>query len=68
MATTALSRGTAVDLDPTAFLVGHATMTLIGHISAHLTRLDADRFEITVLRGFAEALWDDLARMCAAFD
>ncbi len=44
-------------------MVGGSTATLIGHIAAHVTRVDKDAFEIIVLRGFAESLWDDLARM-----
>lgn len=67
MAATVLSKGTAVDLDPGVFSPGRTAVTLVGHISAHLTRLDAESFEIAVLRGFAEALWDDLARMCKEF-
>lgn len=62
-----LAKGTAVDLAPSEFPVGHTTTTLIGHISAHVTRVGIDAFEIIVLRGFAESLWDDLARMCAEY-
>lgn len=67
MAAVVLSKGTAVDLDPSVFPPGHTAATLVGHITAHLTCLDAQTFEITTLRTFAEALWDDLARMCAEF-
>ncbi|WP_018237297.1 sarcosine oxidase subunit gamma family protein [Ensifer sp. BR816] len=63
MASRALSKGTAVDLDPSAFPIGQSAVTLIGHIAAHLTRVAPEAFEIIVLRGFAESLWDDLARM-----
>ena len=62
-----LAKGTAVDLDASAFPIGHGAQTLIGHIGAHLTRTGEDRFELTVLRGFAESLWDDLAQMAAEF-
>lgn len=62
-----LAKGTAVDLALSAFPVGHSATTLIGHISAHVTRTDSDTFEIMALRGFAENLWDDLARMSAEF-
>ena len=67
MAAAVLSKGTAVDLDPTVFPPGTTAATLVGHVSAHLTRLDNEAFEITVLRGFAAALWDDLALMCAEY-
>ncbi|SEI20994.1 N-methylglutamate dehydrogenase subunit D [Rhizobium tibeticum] len=62
-----LSKGTAVDLALAEFPVGRSTTTLIGHIAAHITRVGNDAFEIMVLRGFAESLWDDLARMCAEY-
>lgn len=67
MAAAVLSKGAAVDLDPSAFPQGHTVATLVGHISAHLTRLDAEAFEVAVMRSFAESLWDDLAQMCAEF-
>jgi sarcosine oxidase, subunit gamma len=60
-----LAKGTGVDLDGVA--VGASAMTLIGHISVHLTRLAADSIELMVLRGFAESLWDDLVRMSREF-
>ncbi|RUW96766.1 sarcosine oxidase subunit gamma [Mesorhizobium sp. M8A.F.Ca.ET.059.01.1.1] len=62
-----LAKGTGVDLSLAAFPVGHSTTTLIGHIAAHVTRTGENAFEIMVLRGFAESLWDDLARMCAEY-
>jgi sarcosine oxidase subunit gamma len=67
MASRALSKGNAVDLDPSAFPVGQSAVTLIGHIAAHMTRVAPEAFEIIVLRGFAESLWDDLARMSLEF-
>jgi sarcosine oxidase subunit gamma len=67
MAERVLSKGTAVDLAPGSFPVGQSATTLIGHIAAHITCVDAETFEIIVLRGFAESLWDDLARMSAEF-
>lgn len=66
-ATAVLAKGTAADLALAAFPVGHATMTLIGHIGAHITRTGENAFELMVLRGFAESLWDELADMCAEF-
>jgi sarcosine oxidase subunit gamma len=60
-----LAKGTGVDL--AAFAVGHATNTLVGHISVHLSRLSATRFELMSLRGFAESLWHDLQTMAAEF-
>lgn len=62
-----LAKGTAVDLHRQAFAVGHATMTLIGHIGANLARTGEDEFELLVLRGFAESLWHELKVMSAEF-
>ncbi|ENN85432.1 sarcosine oxidase gamma subunit [Rhizobium freirei PRF 81] len=55
-----LSRGTAVDLHPSVFPEGRAAMTLFGHISVQVTRIAAHGFELTVLRSFAESLYEEL--------
>ncbi len=62
-----LAKGTALDLDPDVFPVGAAAPTLVGHIGAHITRVEADAFELLVLRGFAESLWHDLEQMSLEF-
>jgi sarcosine oxidase subunit gamma len=62
-----LSKGTGVDLHDRVFPVGHSATCLVGHIASHLTRVDVDAFELIVLRGFAESLWDDLARMSSEY-
>ncbi|MGO7205767.1 sarcosine oxidase subunit gamma [Rhizobium ruizarguesonis] len=61
-----LSRGTAVDLDPSVFPDGHSAMTMVGHLSVQIVRTGNDSFELTVLRSFAESLWDDLAHMAVS--
>ncbi|NYT32103.1 sarcosine oxidase subunit gamma family protein [Rhizobium sp. WYCCWR 11128] len=61
-----LSRGTAVDLDPSVFPEGHSAMTMVGHLSVQIVRTGDDSFELTVLRSFAESLWDDLVHMAAS--
>ncbi|MFB6452928.1 sarcosine oxidase subunit gamma family protein [Bradyrhizobium tunisiense] len=66
-AASVLAKGTAVDLALNAFPVGHATTTLIGHIATHITRISEDGFELMVLRGFAESLWDELAELSAEY-
>jgi sarcosine oxidase subunit gamma len=66
-ATHVLAKGTAVDLSDATFPVGRSTTALIGHIAAHITRTEEDAFELLVLRGFAESLWDDLVRMSLEF-
>lgn len=55
-----LSKGTAVDLHPSAFAEGYGAMTLFGHISVQLTRTGAEDFDLTVLRSFAESLHEEL--------
>ncbi|MUZ71636.1 sarcosine oxidase subunit gamma [Agrobacterium vitis] len=62
-----LAKGTALDLHPEQFAVGAATTTLIGHIAVNLCRTAEDQFELLVLRGFAESLWDELAGMAREF-
>lgn len=64
---TVLAKGTAVDLDHASFPVGQSAMTLIGHISALITRTGTESFELLVLRGFAESLWDELIQMSLEF-
>ncbi|BAV52803.1 PUTATIVE SARCOSINE OXIDASE GAMMA SUBUNIT PROTEIN (plasmid) [Mesorhizobium loti] len=56
--TSVLARGTAVDFEGMA--IGQSAMTMMGHISVHMTRCAADRFELVVLRGFGQSLWDEL--------
>lgn len=61
-----LSKGTAIDLDPTVFPEGHSVMTMVGHLSVQIARTGEDSFELTVLRSFAESLWGDLTHMAAS--
>ena len=64
-ATQVLAKGTGANL--AAMKIGDAATTLIGHIAAHVTRTDAERFELMPLRSFAQALWHDLTAMSAEF-
>ncbi|RWY89140.1 sarcosine oxidase subunit gamma [Rhizobium leguminosarum] len=61
-----LSKGTAIDLDPAVFPEGSSAMTMMGHISVQIVRTGDDSFELTVLRSFAESLWDELRHMAAS--
>ncbi len=63
-----LTRGTAVDLHPSAFPEGRSAVTLFGHISLQLTRTGADSFELTVPRSFAESLYEELEALAASLD
>lgn len=60
-----LAKGTAVDLHLATFPVGAAAITLFGHISVHLARTGETEFELTVLRSFAEALYEELHAFAA---
>ena len=51
-----LAKGCAIDFDLSAFPVGRAAQTLLGHIDALILRREDETFELVVLRGFAEAL------------
>lgn len=57
-----LAKGTAIDVDSSIFAEGQAAMTLFGHVSVQIARTGQDSFEFTVLRSFAESLWDELER------
>jgi sarcosine oxidase, subunit gamma len=61
-----LAKGCAVDLSTSAFPPGRSAPTLFNHIGVHITRTDEDRFELIVLRSFAESLWEDLALQSAS--
>ncbi|MUZ74495.1 sarcosine oxidase subunit gamma [Agrobacterium vitis] len=60
-----LAKGTAVDLD--GMELGGSATTLMGHISVHITRTGQNRFELIVLRGFAQSLWDEITHLSAEF-
>jgi sarcosine oxidase subunit gamma len=62
-----LAKGTGVDPAMGTFPVGLSVLTLIGHTSAHLTRVGDSRFEILVMRSFALSLWDELIDMGLEF-
>lgn len=58
-----LAKGTAVDVEGLG--IGQSAMTMVGYISVHITRCAADRYELTVLRGFGQSLWDEIGDMSA---
>jgi sarcosine oxidase subunit gamma len=63
-----LAKGTCVDLHPDAATVGLSTPTAFGHIAIHLSRTKPDSYELLVLRGFAETLWEDLCALARPQD
>lgn len=62
-----LAKLMAADLAVTAFPVGHGTTLFAGHLAVHAQRLAADRFELTVLRGFAVDIWESLVQASLEF-
>jgi sarcosine oxidase subunit gamma len=56
-----LAKGSAVDFSARAFPLGSSAATLFNHVSVHVTRLGDARFEMIVLRSFAQSLWEELA-------
>ncbi|MGZ9723551.1 sarcosine oxidase subunit gamma [Rhizobium miluonense] len=62
-----LNKGTAVDLYPVNFPEGSSAMTLFGHISIQLTRTGGNDFELTVLRSFAQSLYEELEALALSF-
>ncbi len=55
-----LARLVPIDLRAAHFAVGHTARTLIGHMTASITRLGPDRFLILVFRSMAGTLVHDL--------
>ena len=63
-----LANGVAVDLHPDAFPVGRAANVLCNHLSLNLARTGDERFDLTVMRSFAEALVEDMKIMARSDD
>lgn len=57
-----LARLTPIDLRPTAFKEGATARTLIGHMTASITRTGPYRYELLVFRSMTETLVHELTR------
>ena len=57
-----LSRLTPLDLRDSVFPLGATARTLVGHMTASLTRVDETSFEIMVFRSMAKTLLHELSR------
>lgn len=55
-----LARLVPIDLRLTTFKVGHTARTMLGHMTASVTRTGKDRIEVMVMRSMAETLLHDL--------
>jgi methylglutamate dehydrogenase subunit D len=64
-----LAKGIAIDLDPRAFAVGDAALTMAGHINVHLWQIDtAPTYEIAIFRSLAAAFCTWLLQAAGEFD
>lgn len=59
-AVTVLARLTPIDLRAAVFKRGHTARTLVGHMTASVTRMGTNAFEIMVMRSMAGTLVHDL--------
>lgn len=50
-----LAKGSGVDLNAAVSPIGRSVATLVGHIAAHITRIDVDTFKLVVLRALQKA-------------
>ena len=57
-----LARLVPVDLRLPGFAVGHTVRTLLGHMTASVTRRGPQAFEVMVMRSMAQTLVHDLSR------
>lgn len=62
-----LAKGTPVDLHPDAFPVGKSALTQMAHVGVHLTRIDADTYDVSVFRGFSESFWEWITEQAEEF-
>lgn len=58
----ALARLCPIDTRPAQLQPGHTARTLLGHVAASITRLDADTLRILVPRSMAQTALHDLSR------
>jgi sarcosine oxidase subunit gamma len=62
-----LAKGTPIDLHPRGFGPGRAAVTQMAHVGVHLAQIDAETFDLSIFRGFAESFWEWLEVMCGEF-
>ncbi len=63
-----LARLVPIDLRPTAFPQGRTARTLVGHMTASVTRTGEEAFEIMVMRSMAGSLLADLREAAERVD
>jgi heterotetrameric sarcosine oxidase gamma subunit len=62
-----LAKGTPVDLHPAEFPVGKSALTQMAHVGVHLTRVDEDAYDLSVVRGFSESFWEWVTEQAEEF-
>ena len=62
-----LAKGTGMDLDPAAFPQDASAMTAFGHLTVHITRTAADRYDLVAMSSFAGGLWESLREASLEF-
>ena len=62
-----LSKGTPVDLHPSAFGPGKSAMTQMAHVGVHLVQTGEESFELSVFRGFSENFWEWLTEQAEEY-
>ena len=62
-----LAKGSPVDFHDSEFPLGKSALTQMAHVGVHVTRVDADAFELSVFRGFAESFWEWLTEQSEEF-
>ena len=67
-ATAVLARLTPIDLRTSVFKTGHTARTLIGHMTAGITRIGAQSFEVMVMRSMAATLVHELVQTAKNID
>ena len=62
-----LARLVPIDLRPQNFKTGHTARTLVGHMAASVTRVDAKTIEVMVMRSMAGTLVHELSEAVTGF-
>jgi sarcosine oxidase subunit gamma len=62
-----LAKGSAVDFHPREFPVGAAAATQMAHVGVHVSCPAADRYEVSLFRGFSEHFWEWLTEQAEEF-
>jgi sarcosine oxidase subunit gamma len=61
------AKGLSIDLDPSAFAVGHVASSILAHIAVTIWRTDETSYDTAVPRSFAGDFWHWLAESAAEF-